>query len=176
VVRPADARETVDAWRYALRRRNGPTLLVLTRQALPVRPILSGPAVPAPCGLTRVTRSTEGQPPRVIFAASGSEVALCCEAAALLEADGVASRVVSIPCLEEFAAAPAADRARILPGGIPRLFVEAGPGLSYANLKTDRDAFHGIARFGASAPGAEVARQLGLEPKAVAERARVLLG
>ncbi|MBZ0268726.1 transketolase, partial [bacterium] len=82
----------------------------------------------------------------------------------------------SIPCLEEFATCDAAAREGLLPPGVPRLFVEAGPGATWSRWMADGDAFHGIDRFGASAPGATVADGLGLNVTAVAASARVLLG
>ena len=92
-----------------------------------------------------------------------------------MRGDGIAARVISIPCLEEFAACDAAARERLLPAGVPRLFVEAGPGATWGRWMADGDAFHGIERFGASAPGGTVAEQLGLTAHAVAARARALL-
>lgn len=175
VVRPADARETVNAWRYALRRREGPTVIALTRQGVPVieRPAVSGS--PGSSGLAGVVRDPAGAEPRLALVASGSEVSLCLDAAMRLEAEGIPALVVSIPCLEELAGMSAAARERLLPSGVPRLFVEAGPGFTWGRWMKDGDAFHGIARFGASAPGAEVARELGLDPDVVAAKARSLL-
>lgn len=175
VIRPADARETVAAYRYAAHRRHGPTAILLTRQNLPVLARPDGPGIPAPIGMTGVVHQTAGGAPRLILVATGSEVSLCVEAAAALEAEGTRVRVVSVPCLEELADAHADAAAALLPPGIPRLFVEAGPCASFGPWRTERDGVHGIARFGASAPGAEVARHLGLSAEAVARSARALL-
>ncbi len=175
VVRPADARETVAAYRYAARRLHGPTAIVLTRQNLPVLPRPVGAGIPDPVGLSGVVHQSAGGTPQLVLAATGSEVSLCREAAGLLETGGVRVRVVSLPCLEELAAADAAAVAALLPPGVPRLFVEAGPCASFAPWRAERDGVHGIARFGASAPGAEVAKQLGLSAEAVARSARDLL-
>ena len=90
--------------------------------------------------------------------------------------DGIRARVVSIPCLETWAEASGEERGRLLPAGIPRLFVEAGTGLSWSPWMRPGDGFCGIRRFGASAPGGEVARRLGLSPEDVAGRAHRLLG
>jgi transketolase len=174
VYRPADARETVAAWRYALRRREGPTLIVLTRQGVPVleRAAGGGGRVASEAGLVR-----DAEEPRIVLAASGSEVSICVSAADRLAGEGIPARVVSIPCLEAFAAAPEKERAELLPEDLPRLVVEAGRGMSWGRwVRPQRDAFLGIDRFGASAPGAEVARRLGLAPEEVARRARELLG
>ena len=171
VVRPADARETLDAWRHAIRRTHGPTLLVLTRQGLPVRERVPGtPEV----GMAGIVREAAGGNPELVLVASGSEVALCDTAAERLEEEGRGVRVVSVPCLECFLEAPAAEQETLLPSGVPRLVVEAGPGASWAPLRTGPDGFHGIDRFGASAPGAEVADRLGLDPEAICRKARAL--
>jgi transketolase len=172
VVRPADARETVDAWRYALLRKEGPTVLVLTRQTLPVLERDSSRRFGSGAGIVREASA----PPRVLLVASGSEVPLCVEAHAKLSTEGFASRVVSIPCLEAFAEAPASERAELFPREVPRLFVEAGTGFSWGPWTREGDGFHGIHRFGASAPGQEVARELGLSVEAVCRRARALAG
>ena len=174
VVRPADARETVAAYRYALKRRHGPTAILLTRQNLPVFERPSGAGIPDAVGMAGVVHQSAGTP-RLVFVATGSEVALCRDAAARLEAEKVPTRVVSIPCLEELAAAGEAPRLRLLPAGIPRLFVEAGPGQSLGAWRADGDAVHGLHRFGASAPGAEVAHHLGLDTDAVVASARRVL-
>jgi transketolase len=174
VVRPADARETVEAWRYALRRESGPTVIVLTRQGLPVMERPSGGSVPAAVGGAGVVVEP-AKKPQLVLVAAGSEVSLCKEAAAKLESDGVATRVVSIPCLEAFHAAAADAQASLLPPGVPRLCVEAGTGLSWQFLCRTGDAFHGLHRYGASAPGAEVAKHLGLNADAVYGAARELV-
>ncbi|HEY8339720.1 MAG TPA: transketolase, partial [Egibacteraceae bacterium] len=128
VVRPADARETVGAWRHALARRDGPTVLVLSRQAL--APVAGSRADGVEEG-AYVVRHPEGELDMVLVA-SGSEVALTVAAAERLARDGVAARVVSLPCAEAFDRRPAADRDAVLPPGVPRLGVEAGSPLGLA--------------------------------------------
>jgi transketolase len=174
VVRPADARETVAAWGYALRRQAGPTALVLTRQSLPVLERPSGGRVPAAVGLSGVAHEP-ARPPVLVLVASGSEVALGIEAARRLDARDIAVRVVSVPCLEELAAAPADAVDRLLPPALPRLFLEAGTGWTWGEWMRTGDAFHGIRRFGASAPGGEVAKRLGMDPDEVARHVRSVL-
>ncbi len=174
VVRPADARETVDAWAYALRRSHGPTLIVLSRQPLPVLERAQGKGVPAPVGLAGVVREPAEGKPAIVLAASGSEVSLCAAAAELLGAQGIAARVVSIPCQETFADASDKEREALLPPGVPRLFVEAGTGMTWRRWAGSGDDVYGITRFGASAPGKVVAEKLGLTAEAVARRARAL--
>ncbi|MDP6803105.1 MAG: transketolase, partial [Gemmatimonadota bacterium] len=161
VARPADARETADAWRAALMRTDGPTVIVLTRQGLPVLDRVEAAGVPAAVGGAGIVREPEDGKAAVVLVASGSEVSLCVKAAAALEGCGVKARVVSVPCLETFAAAPATDRAAILPERLPRVVVEAGTGATWQAWVRPQDAYLGIGRFGASAPGAKVAALLG---------------
>ncbi len=175
VVRPADARETVAAWRHALQRTGGPTVLLLSRQALPVIERPTGAGVAPDVGLAGVVYRTPDAEPRLVFVGTGSEVSLCCAAAEKLAAEGVPTQVVSVPCLEEFETASATERDALFGPGTPRLFVEAGPGATWGRWMQDGDAFHGIERFGASAPGAEVARHLGLDADVIADRARAML-
>jgi transketolase len=174
VYRPADARETVNAWRHALRRTHGPTLIVLTRQPLPVLDRAEGPSVPRPAGEAAVMREPSSAP-RLVLAASGSEVSLCVAASELLEKEGISARVVSIPCQETFLEISEAELASFFPVNVPRLFVEAGTGHTWGRWMTDRDAFAGLHRFGASAPGKVVAEKLGLNAEDIAKRARVLV-
>jgi transketolase len=175
VVRPADARETVDAWAHALRRSHGPTLIVLSRQPLPVLERAQGTGVPPAAGLAGVVREPAQGPPAVVLAASGSEVSLCAGAWDLLQAEGIAARVVSIPSQETFAEASPAEREALLPPGVPRLFVEAGTGVTWRRWTTERDDVFGLGRFGASAPGKVVAENLGFTASEVARRARALV-
>ncbi|MCA9753102.1 MAG: transketolase, partial [Gemmatimonadetes bacterium] len=170
VVRPADARETIAAWRHALLRRH-PTVLVLTRQNLPV---LERAAGTPELGLAGVVHEPAGAP-RLAIVASGSEVALGVEAAAMLAKEGVPARVVSVPCVEQLREAPAPDVDRLLLPDVPRLVVEAATGYTWGEWVRPGDGFHGIRRFGASAPGAVVAEKLGLSAEAVAAAARNLL-
>jgi transketolase len=110
--------------------------------------------------------------PDVVLIGTGSEVAVCLEAAAVLEGAGVTTRVVSMPCTELFDDQDAVYRASVLLEGVPRLSVEAGTTWGWYRYA---DAAVGIDRFGASAPGEEVMAKLGIEPAHVAERALALL-
>jgi transketolase len=175
VFRPADARETVQAWRYALRRSGGPTLLVLTRQALPVLERIGSPGGASSVSEAGVVWESEGGAPEIVLAASGSEVSLCHPAAEILSGEGIRSRVLSVPCLEAFEAASTEEREALLPESAKRLFVEAGTGLSWAPWMRAGDEFLGIRRFGASAPGDEVAGNFGLTSEEVAQLARKLV-
>jgi transketolase len=164
VIRPADANETALAWQWALRRQ-APTALVLSRQALPVldpdRLDLAG------------ARLVEGDALTIV--ASGSEVEVALGAAELLRAEGVAAAVVSLPSFERFAARHASDRTRLVPTDRPVLVVEAGVRLGWTELLGRVDAFVGVEHYGASGKGADVARRFGLTPEHVAEVARGLL-
>ena len=172
VVRPADANETVEAWRHALRRTVGPTALVLTRQKVPT---LTTPERAS--GLQRggyVLRNP-ASPLRAVVIATGSEVSLAVAAAERLDAEGLGVRVVSLPCWELFEAQSPAYRESVLPAGIPRVAVEAGATLGWERYVGSGPVV-GVDRFGASAPGAEVAARLGLTEDAVAAAARSAVG
>jgi transketolase len=174
VLRPADAFETVECWRAALERRDGPTALVLSRQALPV-------LGPAPAGFVaaegaRVVRDAPERPD-VVLLGTGSEVSVSLAASSLLaERYGVAARVVSVPWRERFVALEPQARAAFTPAGIPCLVVEAGVAMDWPAPVGSRVQVLGIDRFGASGPGSEVLERLGLGPERVAEAAAALVG
>lgn len=161
VIRPADAHETFYAWQVALRRKEGPTALALTRQAVPLlspekaKGLLKGGYV-----------LEDAEDPQGVIVATGSEVHLALRAQALLREKGVRVRVVSLPSFELFEAQPEAYRKEVLPPGLPVVAVEAE-----ASLGWERYAHKVVAldRFGASAPYPEVYERLGLTPERVAE-------
>jgi len=165
VIRPADANETVAAWRATVDH-DGPTALVLSRQGIPV--CTDGAAVERGAG---VVREVDGAP-GLIIVATGSEVALAIEAAGVLDADGLAVRVVSLPSWDRFAAQDEEFRALIFPPGVPVLSVEAATTFGWERYA---DGSVGIDRFGASAPGDEVLERLGINVDHVVERARALV-
>jgi transketolase len=170
VIRPADANEVAAAWRVHIEN-EGPTAILLTRQNVPVLP---GTAESAPTGVAQgayVLVETEGAPD-VVLIGTGSEVSVCTGAAELLANDGVHARVVSMPSWELFAEQTRAYRDDVLPGGVPRLAVEAATGFGWERYA---DATVSIERFGSSAPGAVVLREFGYTPENVAARARELL-
>ncbi len=172
VIRPADANETAQAWRIAVDR-DGPTALILSRQALPV---LAETATLAPDGVARgayVLRDPDSDPPRIVLIGTGSEVQLCLAAADLLAAGGIAARVVSFPSWDLFADQPEGYRREVFPGGIPRLAVEAASSFGWERYA---DATVCIDQFGASAPGDVAMEEFGFTPEHVAERANLLLG
>jgi transketolase len=179
VVRPADANETSYAWKVALERGEGPVALVLTRQDVPVFRRGEGECAGA-AGTERgayVLWEANGDgDPDLVLLATGSEVWVTLEAARTLAADGVAARVVSMPCWELFAEQPASYRDEVLPPDCEaRLAVEAATSFGWERWTGTRGDVVSIERFGASAPGATVLEQLGFTPENVAARARVLL-
>jgi transketolase len=168
VVRPADGAEVAAAWTLALTRRDGPVLLVLTRQNLP--------RLPRPDGFAREDLMRGGyvisEPaarPRAAVVATGSEVHLAIGAAEVLAGRGVHVRVVSMPCLEEFLEQDAAYRARVLPRDLPVFAVEMGRPEIWCQLTGSLDRVIGVSRFGASAPYKVLAEKLGFTVAAVAE-------
>ena len=166
VIRPADGIETALAWQAALQY-NGPTALILTRQKLPV---IARPAsfTPADAFKGGYVVASPAATPDVVVLASGSEVHVAVEAAAVLAAQGINARIVSVPCLETFLAQPAAYRTQVLPAGIPRVAFEAGRGEPWGRLIGCDGLFIGIEHFGASAPDKVLAEQFGFTTPQVA--------
>jgi transketolase len=167
VVRPADAKETVGAWRHALSRGlgDGPTALVLTRQSLPV---LEETRDDVSRGAYVLWQPAGDVRPDALVIATGSEVDLALRAARELErTHGKRVRVVSMPCWEAFAAQERAYRDEVLPPGVPSLALEAGVTLGWERWSTH---VHGIDRFGASAPAADLAVAYGMTQDVVVAR------
>jgi transketolase len=177
VVRPGDANETAAAWGLAVERTDGPVALALSRQKLPTLP---GTAERAPDGIPRggyVLRQGSGEAagtdPGLILVATGSELALAMAVADAMEADGVSTRVVSLPCWERFEAQDADYRDAVLPPSVTaRVSIEAGVSLGWERWIGDHGAIVGLDRFGASAPGPVVLRELGFSVEHVATVAR----
>ena len=176
-LRPADGPETAEAWRAALSYRTGPSFLALTRQTVPV--IDRGPGHPSADGLRKgayTLREARSGSPDAVVIASGSEVGAALEAHALLQADGIDVRVVSMPSWRLFAAQSAAYRNDVLPGGVLKVSIEAGSTMGWNRWVGPRGISIGIDHFGASAPFQEVYRRYGVTAEAVrkAVRERVL--
>jgi transketolase len=176
VVRPADANETTWAWRLALEHSDRPTALCLTRQNLPVfdRTQVAAADGVAKGGYTLLDAS-DGQP-QVILIGTGSEVQLCLTARERLEADGVPTRVVSMPCQEWFRAQDAAYRTQVLPSSVKaRVSVEAGVAMSWHDLVGEAGECVSLEHFGASAPYQVIFEQFGFTPDHVVAAARASL-
>lgn len=171
VLRPACARETAEAWEIALARRDGPSLLALSRQPAPALPAR------AEGNLTAQGAHVVGPEPTrrdVTLIATGTEVALALQARDLLARDGVAAAVVSMPCWELFRAQPAAYRQATL-GAAPRLACEAAVRFGWDEWLRPGDGFLGMAGFGASDRAETLYAHFGMTAEAIAGRARALL-
>jgi transketolase len=176
VFRPADANETVEAWRCAIARTEGPTLLALTRQKVPV---LDRAALGAATGTARgayVLLDSPGGHPQAILIATGSEVHLALAAARLLQADRVRVRVVSMPSWELFAAQPESYRHEVLPPAIGvRLGIEAASPFGWERWIGPDGAMLAMQGFGASAPAERLFQEFKLTPEHAAALVRQLL-
>ena len=176
VIRPADANETAEAWRAAIRRRNGPTALILTRQAVPV---LDRGIFGAAEGLQRgayVLADMGEDAPEIILMAAGSEVSLIVEAGTRLTAEGINVRLVSMPCWEFFLSQEEDYRESVLPSSITaRLAVEAGVAQGWERWTGSKGAVISIERFGASAPYKTLYEHYGLTVCNVVDAALILL-
>jgi transketolase len=175
VIRPADPNETAEAWAVAVQR-DGPTVLVLTRQAVPHLD-RSNAKEPGVARGAYILAEADSGAPDVILIGTGSEVQLCVEARKKLEKYAVKARVVSMPSWELFAAQDDAYRDGVLPKQIKaRVTVEAGSPLGWQRWAGDDGVVIGVERFGASAPGEEVLKHLGFTPEHVTSAALRVLG
>jgi transketolase len=177
VIRPADANEVTEAWRAAMDRHHQPVALVLTRQDVPI--IDRSKYAPAD-GVRRggyVLADPESGDPVVILIATGSEVALALEAHEKLIAEGVPSRVVSLPCWELFDRQEQSYRDQVLPPDIPaRVSIEEASTLGWERFVGTEGATIGMHTFGSSAPLKDVQTKFGFTPDKVAETAKEVLG
>jgi transketolase len=176
VIRPCDANETVEAWKWAIGHRGGPTALILTRQAVPIldRSIYT-PASELARGAYVLADIGDVQP-ELILMASGSEVGLIVEAGLRLAAEGVNVRLVSFPSWELFEAQEAEYRQAVLPPSVrARLAVEAGAAQGWERWVGDGGAVIAMDRFGASAPAKVLLEQFGFTVENVIAKARELL-
>lgn len=181
VIRPADSPEVSEAWRIAILRRKAPTALALTRQKAPV--IDRKKFAPAD-GLRRggyvlaeaETKEGTATTPRLILIATGSEVSLALDAREQLQAEGVATRVVSLPCWELFEEQSSEYRDEVLPAAVTaRLAIEAGVREGWDRYVGPSGDVVCLNRFGASAPGEVALKNLGFNVDNVLEHARALL-
>ena len=180
VVRPADANETAWAWRTMLEHNDRPAGICLTRQNVPTPQRGSaeadGDTLAAADGVARgayVLAEATGGTPEVILLGTGSEVQLALQARETLQADGVPTRVVSVPCREWFDAAGDAYREQVLPRGVrARVSVEAGVALGWRDLVGDAGRTVSLEHFGASADYETLYREFGITAEAVVSAAR----
>jgi transketolase len=174
VLRPAGANETALAWRYAIAAGDHPTALVFSRQGIPTW----NPAAIPRDAIERgayVLRDSYNEPgaPDLILIATGTEVHICTAAADLLEADGLATRVVSMPCMENFAEQDAEYRERVLPAACrPRISLEAASTLGWHRWVGELGEAIGMEGFGASAPAGVLYKHFGFTAERVVESGR----
>jgi transketolase len=171
-LRPADANETAACWRLALERR-GPCFFALTRQDVPV---IDAAKHDVFAGVSKGAYVLEDAAnPQVILIGTGSEVQLAQGAAKLLASEGISARVVSMPSWKIFEEQSAAYKESVLPAGVPKLAVEAGSTLGWWKYVGSNGDVVGLDRFGASAQGPVVMKELGFTAENVAVRAKALL-
>jgi transketolase len=177
LLRPADATETVEAWRVALEHQDGPVALALTRQKLPV---LDRTELADAKGVARgayVLADAEGGRPDILLIATGSEVHLALEARKQLAEQGVEARVVSMPSWELFDQQPPTYRDRVLPPTVTaRLAIEAGVPQGWHRYVGSAGEVIGLDRFGASAPYKVLMEKFGFTAENIVSRALALLG
>ena len=176
LLRPADANETAVAWRVAIERRKGPVGLALTRQGLPILdpteyPIAEG----VPRGAYVLAEASNGSP-QLVLIGTGSEVSLAMASQEALEAEGIPTRVVSMPSWELFEEQDATYRQDVLPSDVRKLAIETGSPLGWRRYVGDDGDVIGLERFGASAPSAVVYEKLGFNVDNVVARAKRLIG
>ena len=180
VFRPADTVETAEAWELALTSTTTPSVLALSRQNLPtVRTEHKSKNLTAQGAY--VLAEAEGKR-QAILMATGSEVEVALAARALLQAEGIGTRVVSMPCWELFEDQPQTYRRRVLPPGPVRVAVEVGIRFGWDRWlfgeggKREKSGFIGMHDFGASAPAEELFEQMGITAAATADKVKSLLG
>jgi transketolase len=172
VFRPADGNETVEAWRMAMKHRTGPVGIALTRQQLPT---LDPARTKGAAKGAYVLAEASGRA-KVLLLASGSEVHLALAARTALEAEGIPTRVVSMPSWEVFGTQPASYRDQVLPPAVKtRVAIEAGVTLGWERWVGPRGATIGLDRFGASGPADELFQQMGFLVANVVAKAKELL-
>ena len=176
VYRPADANETAHCWKCAIERKDGPSLLILTRQNLPTL----DRSVYADAGETEkgayIIKKESSDKPDVILIATGSEVQYALEAAEQLENDAISARVVSMPSWELFEEQTAEYREKVLPENVvTRVSVEAGSTLGWHKWVGSKGIAIGLDRYGESAPYEEVYEHLGITPAKIVEKAKSLI-
>ncbi len=178
VIRPADASETAFAWIEALKRRQSPSALVLTRQNLPV--LKRGPEFGSASLLSKggyTYSDSSKQTPDLILIATGSEVQFAVEAKSQLESEGIATRVVSMPCVEWFQAQPKDYKDSVLPPSVKaRVSIEAGLTSGWREIVGDSGVSIGINQYGASADYKTLFKEFGITTENLVSKAKQLIG
>ena len=175
VVRPAGGNETALAWRFAVEQHETPTVLALARQGVPSWKPSGVPRDAIHRGAYTLRHSYK-ETPDVLLLATGSEVHICTRAADLLEADGVAARVVSMPCIDRFAAQDQAYRDEVLPPEVrARVAVEAASPFGWRRWVGDAGEVIAMEGFGASAPASDLYKHFGFTPERIAQTAKSVL-
>jgi len=169
VLRPADATETTLAWEMAMANGNSPTTIILSRQVMPP---LENPHSKA-CASGYIVQNAEN--PNLIFAANGSDVYLCCQAANLLRSEGISVRVVSIMSPRLFLDLPQKEREALIPRWAAVYAVSSGLPAVFAPIVGPLGRSWGLAEFGKSAPAAVLEKEFGYTPDAVAAKAKAYL-
>lgn len=177
VIRPADANETVAAWRVAFERQDGPVALVFTRQKVPVLDLKEYSDIPlgVQAGGYILAHAPDGAKPDINLIASGSEVHLALAARRQLEIEGVYAQVVSLPSWNLFQRQPAEYRQQVVPPKLPMLAIEAGVSLGWQSYVGPQIPVIGVDRFGASAPGERVMQEYGFTVENVCRQVTSLL-
>lgn len=166
IVRPADALETLEAWKLALARSGAPWAMVLTRQKVPFLGVRDAAVAK---GAYVLADAANGRPDLILIG-TGSEVSLAIEAKRILDGKGVGTRVVSMPCWELFDEQPQSYKDEILPPSVTaRMSIEAGATLGWERYVGSQGFAFGIDHFGASAPAAAIAKAFGFTPENVAQ-------
>jgi len=175
VIRPADANETVQAWKFALEHRDGPVALLFTRQGLAV---IDQSKYGSATNLSQGAYVLLGADrPNVLLLASGSEVSIALDAAEKLGAEGISAQVVSMPCWELFEKQSKEYRDSVLPPNVKaRVGIEAGVELGWSKWLGDRGVFIGMSSFGASAPGKVCFEKFGITVEKTIEAAKTAMG
>ncbi|MDO5285520.1 MAG: transketolase [Actinomycetia bacterium] len=179
VVRPGDANETAAAWAQILATTDRPAALILSRQDLTVFDRSEGSGFASTEGVAQggyTLVEASGGSPQVVLVGTGSEVEIAVAARELLEAEGIATRVVSMPCQEWFARQDQAYRDQVLPAGVAKVAIEAAEPTGWKEFLGPRSDALGIDHFGASASAATLYREFGITAEALAARAKALLG
>jgi transketolase len=176
VLRPADANETAFCWKAAIEKHNGPSTLILTRQA---QPTLDRTVYASAKGAEKgayILKKEKGEHPGLILIATGSEVHLALDASELLESEGVSVRVVSMPCIELFEQQDDDYKKSVLPPSVKkRISVEAGTTLGWHKWVGSEGLAIGLDRFGVSAPYKDAFGQLGFTKENIVTKAKELL-